>query len=134
MSAPEPRPDKPQEEVADSLALAREEARVRTEMVEREARARVRVVEEPATLEVSRLRENFRVRREPLERTSVGYRIREPQTLSVPVHEEHVRVEKRSVLVEEVAVRTRRVDRTDPVRTTLRREELDQESEARDER
>ena len=119
------------EESSESLTLAREQARVRTEVVEREARARVRVVEEPATLEVQRLREHFRVSREPLERTSVGYRIREPRTLSVPVREEDVQVEKRSVLVEEVAFRRRPLEGRDTVRTTLRREELDDESEAR---
>ena len=125
------RPDAPEEEVGDSLALVREEAGVRTEIVEREARARVRVIEEPATIEVRRLREHFRVTREPLDRMPVGYRIRESRTLSVPVREEDVRIEKRSVLVEEVALRTRPVERTDALRTTLRREDLDEETSTR---
>lgn len=122
------------DDTPDALTLAREEAHVRSELVEREARASVRVVEEPVTLEVQRVREHVRVSREPLDRISVGYRIREPQELRVPVHEEQVWIEKRSVAVEEVALRKRSVESREAVRTTLRREELVDEIGEPDER
>jgi uncharacterized protein (TIGR02271 family) len=46
------------------------------------------------------------------------------ETISVPVHEEQVRAEKRTVVYEEVGVDKRAVQETEHVSDTVRREEL----------
>jgi hypothetical protein len=67
--------------------------------------------------------------------SSVGPPINESkEAISVPVHEEQVRAEKRTVVYEEVGVDKRAVQETERVSDTIRREELVVDKEGRVER
>jgi uncharacterized protein (TIGR02271 family) len=108
------------------LLLREEELVPRTRTVEAgEVRLQTEVVSEQRTVEVPRTREEVTVERRPVERRPAERPIGEQgEALSVPVRQEEVTVEKRPVVYEEVDVGKRRVQETEQVDATLRREEL----------
>ena len=82
------------------------------------------VVEEQKTLEVPVTREEITVERRPVSRepsdTPIG---QGGEDIRVPVREEQVSVEKRPVVTEEVSVGKQKVQDTQQVSGTVRREE-----------
>jgi uncharacterized protein (TIGR02271 family) len=112
------------------LELREEELRPRKQEVETgEARVRKEVVTEERTMEVPRTREEVYVERRPTERQPADRPIGEGETVRVPVREEQVRVEKETVVAEELEVGKRSVHETEQVSGTVRREEARVERE-----
>jgi uncharacterized protein (TIGR02271 family) len=82
------------------------------------------VVSEERTLDVPVTREEVTIQRTPVDRRPSDRPMDErTETISVPVHEEHVDLEKRAHVYEEVAVGKRSVQETEEVSGTVRREE-----------
>lgn len=82
------------------------------------------VVSEQRTLDVPVTREEVVIERHPVDRRHSDRPIDDrEQTITVPVHEERVDLEKRTVVYEEVGVGTREVQDTQHVSDTVRREE-----------
>jgi uncharacterized protein (TIGR02271 family) len=82
------------------------------------------VVSEERTLEVPVTREEITIERMPVERRPSDRPMEErSETISVPVHEERVELEKRTVVYEEVGVGKRDVNDVEQVSGTVRREE-----------
>ena len=78
-------------------------------------------------------REEVTIERHPVDRRPSDQPISETgETISVPLHEEHVRAEKRTVVYEEVGVDKRAAQETEHVSETVQREELviDKDGEA----
>jgi len=119
----------------DTVQLREEELVARKERVET---GRVElgkdVVEEQRTLDVPVTREEVTVERRPVDRRPADKPIGDDgQSISVPVHEEQVDVDKRAVVYEEVGVAKRQVQDTERVSATVRREEarIDREGDVR---
>jgi uncharacterized protein (TIGR02271 family) len=119
---------------ADASYRATEKDRERIELREEELQAtkrevkagevRVRkdVVTEEKTIEVPVTREEVVIERHPATGRPTGS-IKEGEEIRVPITEEEVRVEKRPVVKEEITVGKRKVQDTETVRDTVRREE-----------
>jgi uncharacterized protein (TIGR02271 family) len=108
-----------------TVRLREEELQARKQPVEK-GRVRVGkdVVEEQQTLEVPVTREEVTVERRPVSRepsdTPIG---QGGEDIRVPVREEQVSVEKRPVVTEEISVGKQKVQDTQQVSGTVRREE-----------
>ena len=90
------------------------------------------VVTEQKTLDVPVRREEVTIERTAVDRRPSDRPIDERgDTISVPVHEERVEVEKRPVVYEEVGVGKREVQTTQRVSDTVRREEARIEGDVR---
>jgi uncharacterized protein (TIGR02271 family) len=90
------------------------------------------VVAEQRTMEVPITREEVTIERHPVDRRPAERPMSESgETISVPVHEEQVRAENRTVVYEEVGLDKREVAETEHVSGTVRREEvvIDKEGE-----
>jgi len=114
------------DEDQERIELREEELRAEKEQVEAgEVRLRKEVVEEQKSIDVPVTREEVVV-----EKHSVGGRrpaagdIGEDDEIRVPVMEEEVRVEKTPVVKEEVTVGKRKVQDTERVSGTVRKEEV----------
>ncbi len=106
------------------IPLAHEDATARTQWVERGAvRLRTRVVERRETVRVPRMRERLHVTKERLERVPVDYEITGPRERSFILHEEHVALTRRPVVVEQVVLRSHPVQGLELTGTKVRREE-----------
>ena len=120
------------EEEGRTVQLREEQLQARTTPVEA-GRVQIgkEVVSEERTLEVPVTREEAVIERRPVERRPTDEPIGEgeDQTIRVPLREERVEVEKRPVVYEEVEVGKRRVQETQPVSDTVRREEARVESQ-----
>ncbi len=82
------------------------------------------VVSQQRTLEVPVTREEVTIERTPIDRRPTDRPIEDrEQTISVPVHEEQVDLEKRAVVYEEVGLEKRAVQDTEHVSGTVRHEE-----------
>jgi uncharacterized protein (TIGR02271 family) len=82
------------------------------------------VVTEERTLDVPVTREEVTIERTPVDRRPSDRPMDErTETISVPVHEEQVDLQKRAVVYEEVGVGKRAVQDTEQVSGTVRREE-----------
>jgi uncharacterized protein (TIGR02271 family) len=82
------------------------------------------VVTEQRTLDVPVTREEVTIQRTPVDRRPSDRPIEDgDQSISVPVHEEQVDLQKRAVVYEEVGVAKRTVSDTEQVSDTVRREE-----------
>jgi uncharacterized protein (TIGR02271 family) len=82
------------------------------------------VVSEQRTLEVPVTREEVTIERHPVDRRPTDRPMDEQgQTISIPVHEEQVELEKTAVVYEKVGVGTREVQDTQQASGTVRREE-----------
>jgi uncharacterized protein (TIGR02271 family) len=113
------------------LELREEELRARKETVQTgEVRVGKDVVEERQSLEVPVSRDEVTIERHPVDRRPAeGSIAEESATIRVPVREEQVSVEKRTVVTDEINVGTRKVQDTERVSDTVRREEARVESE-----
>jgi uncharacterized protein (TIGR02271 family) len=109
-----------------TLQLREEELTARKQTVETgEVTLSKDVVTEQQTLNVPVTHEEVTIERHPIERRPSDQPVRETgETISVPVHEEQVSAEKRTVVYEEVGVDKRAVQETEHVSDTVRREEL----------
>ena len=113
------------QEAERTVQLREEELQARKQPVEK-GRVQVGkdVVEEQQTLEVPVTREEVTVERRPVGRepsdTAVG---QGGEDIRVPVHEERVSVDKRPVVTEEISVGKQKVQGTQQVYGTVRREE-----------
>jgi uncharacterized protein (TIGR02271 family) len=106
------------------LQLREEELLATKERVKAgEVRVRKDVVAEEKTIEVPVTREEAVVERHPVSGRPAAGDIKEGEEIRVPLSEEEVRVEKRPVVKEEITVGKRRVQETETVRDTVRREE-----------
>jgi uncharacterized protein (TIGR02271 family) len=88
-----------------------------------EVRVRKDVVTEEKTVEVPVTREEVIIERHPATGRPTTGSIKEGEEIRVPITEEEVRVEKRPVVKEEITVGKRKVQDTETVRDTVRREE-----------
>lgn len=113
------------QEGEQTVQLREEELRARKTPVEAgTVSVRKDVVEEPRSLDVSVAREEVTIDRRPVERRPSE----EPvgaggESISVPVMEEQVSVEKRPVVTEEITIDKRQVQDTETVSATIQREE-----------
>jgi uncharacterized protein (TIGR02271 family) len=88
------------------------------------------VVSEQRTLDVPVTREEVTIERHPVDRQPADSPIDDRErSISVPVHEERVELDKRAVVYEEVGVGKREVQETQQVTGTVRREEARVENE-----
>jgi len=119
------------DDTEQTLQLREEELQARKQTVET-GRVRIgkEVVSEEKTLEVPVTREEVTVERHPVERRPAEGSIGEDsETIRIPVHEEQVSVEKRAVVTEEIGIGKRKVQETEQVSGTVRREEARIEGE-----
>jgi uncharacterized protein (TIGR02271 family) len=109
----------------DRMQLREEELVAKKETVEKgEVQIGKDVVTEQKTLEVPVRREEVTIERTAVDRRPSDRPIDDRgDTISVPVHEERVEIEKRPVVYEEVGVGKREVQATERVSDTVRREE-----------
>jgi uncharacterized protein (TIGR02271 family) len=109
----------------DTLQLREEELVARKQSVETGAvKLDKDVVTEERTLEVPVTREEVTIQRTPVDRRPSERPLDErTETISVPVREEQVDLEKRAHVYEEVGVGKRPVQETEEVSGTVRREE-----------
>jgi len=127
-----------QHESHDNRTPEREASDARVQLREEELAARKRavetgrvsvgteVVEEKQTLEVPVTREEVVVERRPVDRRPSDEPIEGTSSVvQVPVHEEHVTLDKQSVVYEEVNVGKRAVEQTQRVSDTVRKEVVD---------
>jgi len=107
------------------LELREEELRARKEGVQTgEVRIGTEVVEEQQSLDVPVTPEEVTIERHPVERRPAdGSTTDESATIRVPVREEQVSVDKRTVVTEEINVGKRQVQDTERLSGTVRREE-----------
>jgi uncharacterized protein (TIGR02271 family) len=108
-----------------TLELREEELSARKRSVQSgEVTLTTDVISEQRTMDVPVTREEVTVERKPVDRRPSDRPISESdQTISVPVHEEQVRPEKRTVVYEEVGLEKHAVQETERVSGTVRREE-----------
>jgi uncharacterized protein (TIGR02271 family) len=108
----------------ERLQLREEELRATKEPVKAgEVRVRKEVVSEEKTIDVPVTREEVVIERHPASGRPATGDIEEGEQIRIPITEEEVRVEKRPVVKEEITVGKRRVQETETVRDTVRREE-----------
>ncbi len=108
----------------ERIQLREEELRVSKKQVDAgEVRIRKDVVTEEKTLQVPVTREEAVIERHPATGRPATGSIKEGEEIRVPLTEEEVRVEKRPVVKEEISVGKRKVQDTETVRDTVRREE-----------
>ena len=117
----------------EHLELREEELRVEKERIQAgEVRLRKEVVTEKRSIDVPVTREEVVIERRPVEgREARTGDIDEGEEIRIPVMEERVHVEKEPVVREEVTLGKRRVEDTERVSETVRREEARIESEGR---
>ena len=107
-----------------TVELREEELRARKEVEQAgEVTVRKDVVTEQESIDVPVTREEVFIDRHPVENRPADRPIAEGETIEVPVREERVEVEKRPVVYEEVEVGKRRMQDTERVTDTVRREE-----------
>jgi uncharacterized protein (TIGR02271 family) len=108
----------------ERIELREEELRATKEQVNAgEVRVRKDVVTEEKTIEVPVTREEVVIERHPASGRPAAGSIKEGEEIRVPLTEEEIRVEKRPVVKEEISVGKRKVQETEVVRDTVRREE-----------
>jgi len=108
----------------ERIELREEELRATTEPVKAgEVRIRKDVVTEQKTVEVPVSHEEVVIERHPVAGRPASGSIKEGEEIRVPLTQEQVRVEKRPVVKEEVTVGKRKVQETETIRDTVRREE-----------
>src|SRR5262245_43628850 len=113
------------------MQLREEELHARKHSVEKgDVRVRKEVVTEHQRLDVPVQREEVVVERHPVAgKPAAGSNIGAGEEIRIPVKEEDVQVEKRPVVREEVSVGKRRVQDTEKVEGTVRKEQVRIEKE-----
>ncbi len=123
------------DEGTQSIELREEELRAEKERVQAgEVRLRKEVVHEERSIEVPVTREEVVIERRPAAQgREASGDIDENEEIRIPLMEEEVRVEKTPVVREEVSLKKRKVQGTEEVSDTVRREEarIEQTGEAR---
>ena len=108
-----------------TMKLHEEQLHARKEQVETgEVRVRKEVTTEHKTLDVPVQREEVVIERRPASGQATSGDIRPGEEVRIPVREEQVRVEKTPVVKEEVTVGKRKVQDTEHVGGTVRKEEV----------
>ncbi|MDQ6673910.1 MAG: YsnF/AvaK domain-containing protein [Chloroflexota bacterium] len=109
----------------DTLQLREEELVARKQNVQTgEVQLGKEVVSEQRTIDVPVTREEVTIERTPVDRRPTDRPLDErTESISVPVREEQVDVEKRAVVYEEVGLGKRAVQETEEVSETVRREQ-----------
>ena len=118
--------DRPRAGDEQTMQLREEELEARKRSVETgQVRIGKDVVEEQQTLEVPVTREEVFIERHPVDRREAdgGVIGDSSESIRVPLHEEQVSVEKRTVVTEEINVGKRQFQDTERVSGTVRREE-----------
>jgi len=114
------------------LELREERLRIAREKVSTgEAQVGKRVVEQQEDLDVPVTREEIFIERRPVSGAAAGSIAGETEIVRIPLTEERVRVEKDTVVTEEVVVGKRSVTGTEHVTATTRKELLDVEESDR---
>jgi len=124
--------DRGRTDAENTMYLHEEELRANKERVEAgEVRLGKEVVEEQKTINVPTTREEVFIERTPGDRQPDSHTIDDSadETISVPVSEERVNVEKVPVMTEEVRVGKRQVQENQQVSGTVKREEARIENE-----
>ena len=115
---------------ARTIQLREEELRARKQSVEAGAvEVRKEVVAENQTMNVPVTREEVVVERRAVDRRPAAGPIGEESVVEVPVYEEEVIPETRTVVREEVSLGKRQVQETERVSGTVRREEVEIETQ-----
>jgi uncharacterized protein (TIGR02271 family) len=113
-----------------TMQVREEELHARKQPVQTgEVRVRKDVVTEHKTLEVPVQREEVVVERRPASGQASGCDIRAGEEIRIPVTEEQVHLEKEAVVKEEVTVGKRKVQDTEQVAGTVRKEQVRVEQE-----
>jgi uncharacterized protein (TIGR02271 family) len=108
----------------ERIELREEELRATKEPVKAgEVRVRKEVIEKEKSIDVPVTREEVVIERQPVSGRPVTGDIKEGEEIRIPLTEEEVRVEKWPVVKEEISVGKRKVQGTETVRDTVRREE-----------
>jgi uncharacterized protein (TIGR02271 family) len=106
------------------LELREEQLDVQKDVVQAgEVRVRKEVISEERTIDVPVEREEVVIERHPVSGRQADAGVGTNEEIRIPVSEEQVRVEKTPVVKEEVTLGKRRVQDTERVRDTVRREE-----------
>ncbi len=113
----------------EAIPLAEEQVQVGKERVERPVRVRRFVVERPVEQQVNLRDERVEIERRPAQGTTVGDRAFEERTIEVRESHEVPMVNKTAEVSEEVAVRREGTERTETVRDTARKEEIEVDRE-----
>jgi len=108
-----------------TLQLREEQLTARAQSVETgRVQIGTAVVSEQQTLQVPVMHEEVTIERRPVDRRASDRPIEETnEIIEMPVHEEHVTLDKRTVVYEEVGLEKRQVHETQSVSGTVRREE-----------
>jgi len=113
----------------ETIPLAEEQVQVGKERVERPVRVRRFVVERPVEQQVSLRDERVEIERRPAQGTTVGDRAFEERTVEVRESHEVPTVNKPAKVTEEAVVRREGTERTETVRDTVRKEEIEVDRE-----
>jgi uncharacterized protein (TIGR02271 family) len=113
----------------ETIPLAEEQVQVGKERVERPVRVRRFVVERPVEQQVNLRDERVEIERRPAQGTTVGDRAFEERTIEVRESHEVPMVNKTAEVSEEVLVRREGTERTETVRDTARKEEIEVDRE-----
>jgi uncharacterized protein (TIGR02271 family) len=113
----------------ETVPLAEEQVQVGKERVERPVRVRRFVVERPVEQQVNLRDERVEIERRPAHGTAVGDDAFEERAVEVRETHEVPRVNKTAKVTEEVVVRREGTERTETVRDTVRKEEIEVDRE-----
>ena len=113
----------------ETIPLAEEQVQVGKERVERPVRVRRFVVERPVEQQVNLRDERVEIERRPAQGTAVGGHAFEERTIEVRESHEVPTVNKTAKVSEEVVVRREGTERTETVRDTVRKEEIEVDRE-----
>jgi len=113
----------------ETIPLAEEQVQVGKERVERPVRVRRFVVERPVEQQVNLRDERVEIERRPAQGTTVGDRAFEERTVEVRESHEVPTVNKTAKVTEEAVVRREGTERTETVRDTVRKEEIEVDRE-----
>ena len=113
----------------EPIPLAEEQVQVGKERVERPVRVRRFVVERPVEQQVNLRDERVEIERRPAQGTTVGDRAFEERTVEVRESHEVPMVNKTAKVTEEAVVRREGTERTETVRDTVRKEEIEVDRE-----
>jgi uncharacterized protein (TIGR02271 family) len=113
----------------ETIPLAEEQVQVGKERVERPVRVRRFVVERPVEQQVNLRNERVEIERRPAQGTAVGDRAFEERIVEVRESHEVPKVNKTAKITEEAVVRREGAERTETVRDTVRKEDIEVDRE-----
>jgi uncharacterized protein (TIGR02271 family) len=113
----------------ETIPLAEEQVQVGKARLERPVHVRRFVVERPVEQQVNLRDERVEIERRPAQGTTVGDRAFEERTVEVRESHEVPMVNKTAKVTEEAVVRREGTERTETVRDTVRKEEIEVDRE-----